>query len=116
MNKLDEHLDRIQNEVGVMAVAMGLSAISTAFSIYKSYFSKASRRCSGLPDKEKTMCMFHAKVVAKNKELQALKSGASKCSKDKNPSKCKAQLASKIQKVAGELKFLNSRFKELRSR
>lgn len=115
MAKLDEYLDRVQEfePVSTAVVMAGLSAanlIVGATRMYKSHFTKAARMCSDLQPREKAMCMVRAKMLAKNVELQALKSNMAKCAKAKDQQKCKERLSGKMQKLAQEIKFLADRF------
>ena len=85
-----------------------------AFDLYKKHYSKFARECKGLPDKEKTICMLNAKAKAKQAEIGKLKLGVSKCSKAKNPDKCKQTLTSKLNQASATFKLTMQRMKELR--
>jgi len=119
MNKLDEHLDRIQEfEPISTAVVLGtLSAanlIVGATKLYKQSFTKAARRCSNLAPKEKALCMIRAKMGAKNVQLQSLKSNLSKCTKTKTPAKCEEKFARQAQKLSDEIDFLSDRYNSIK--
>jgi 8-oxo-dGTP pyrophosphatase MutT (NUDIX family) len=93
--------------IGVM---LGKLALDT----YKNYFSKAARACKGMPGGEKGICMLRAKATGKEKALEKLKAGISKCGRDRNPEKCRSQVNAKISKLSTEIGYLNQRQKELR--
>ncbi len=119
MLKLDAHLARIQEIDPVMGTMIALSAASLAISAlnaFKSHFTKGSRQCSDLADKERSLCMLRAKAFAKKVEAAALKDGVRKCAKTKNPEQCKQKMQLKMKKVSGEVKYLNSRFADAKKR
>ena len=97
MNKLDEHLNHIQ-ELEPLSIAFSLISLTTgATRLYKNFFTKAARRCSNLPEKEANLCMLRAKINGLKIKIKSLKMSLSKCSKTKNPSKCLGSLKSKIR-------------------
>ena len=119
MDKLDEHLNRIQEfEPVTMAVAGtafgAVNVIMMATRTYKDYFTKAARQCSGLPPKEKAICMVRAKMHAFNVQLQTVKGSMGKCSKAKDAGKCKLKLGKKIKELAMKVREQAERLKELK--
>ena len=115
MKIVDEYLHNLQEiePITTAALMAGLSAanlIVGATKLYKQHFTKAARMCSDLSPREKSMCMTRAKMLAKNVELQTLKGSMSKCTKAKDPTKCKERISGKMQKLAGEIKFLANRY------
>lgn len=72
-----------------------------AYKIYKNYLSKAARACAGKPDK--TSCMKQYKINAIKAQISKLNSDAGKCSKSKDPVKCKASIQNKINKLKSKL-------------
>lgn len=117
MDKVDEYLDQLNEVVPLVAAGIIFSAANAligATTLYKKNFTKAALRCKDLPDREKAICMLRAKTFAKNIQLQALKSNILKCGKTKNPEKCKEKVATKMQKIADDIKFLSKRFQELK--
>ena len=120
MNKLDKHLEQIQQELVVtsttLAALSAASLVMAATRLYKDYFTKAARQCSDLAPNEKSMCMLRTKMLAKNVMLQKLKSSMAKCKKAKDQKKCEEKLSGKMQKVAAEIKYLGERFKDLKSK
>lgn len=118
MKKVDKYLDQIQVEfvgTGTLAALSAASLILSATKLYKDYFTKAARQCSDLTPKEKSMCMIRSKMLAKNVQLQSLKSAAQKCKKAKNPKECAEKISGKMQKIAAEVKYLADRFKDVKS-
>ena len=113
MNKLDNHLNYIQ-EIDPIIIALSLVSLTMgATRLYKNFFTKAARRCSGLPEKEANICMLKAKISGLEIKIRSLKNSLSKCSKTKNPSKCLESLKNKIQKDEITLKGLKERYKQL---
>jgi len=78
---------------GAAAAAM---AIYAGAKIYKRFFSQAAKACSGKSGAEKTACMGKYKKQAIMKQASAIQSAASKCAKSKDPAKCKAAVAAKV--------------------
>lgn len=112
-----DHLELLDEVIPLAAVGLGLSAINVlqhAFRLYQDYFTKAARECKALPEKEKAICMLKAKMTAKNAQLQKLKQSMSECQKTKDPQKCKEKISGRMMKISNEVKFLATRFKELR--
>ena len=97
----------------VLAAVSIFSAFNMAFNLYKTYFTKAARRCKDLPGKEKALCMLRAKSAGKQAQLNALKQASNKCMKTKSPEKCKKKFNAKMSKVGGEAGALKSRFQQL---
>jgi hypothetical protein len=124
MDQVDNYLDVIQEgqlqeiEPVTMAIITGVFYASSVLNIglkaYKTYFTKAARRCKDLPPQEKSLCMLNAKMLGKKAELAKLQGGMGKCSKvKKGPEKCVIKLKSKISKVNQQLQFLQKRVKQL---
>jgi hypothetical protein len=117
MNKIvDNYLDELNEVVTLMAVGVAFSAINALIAgtnLYKKNFTKAALRCKDLPDKEKALCMLRAKILSKNIQLQSLKSSLTKCGQ---VDKCKQKIADKIQKIDNDIKFLTTRFQDLKVR
>ena len=117
MNNLDEQLKRIQtNEIALMTSLTIVSLTMAAVRLYKDYLTKAALRCGGIPDKEKAICMLHAKVYAKKAQLQSLTGAVGKCTKVKNPEACKVKMVTKIKQLNREIENLSNRVKELKGR
>lgn len=113
MNKLDDHLNHIQEVTPIMIAISMASLVMGATRLYKNFFTKAARRCSGLSEKESNVCMLHAKINGLEIKIKSLKSSLSKCSKTKNPSKCLESLKNKIKKDELTLIGLKNRYKQL---
>jgi hypothetical protein len=111
---VDEYLDNIQEAIPLVAFSAA-SLLMTAFNLYKNHLTRATRRCKDLPPREKSICMLNSKILAKNVQLQSLKSNFSKCEKSKSSDECKLKFAKKMKELANEIKFLVGRLKELRT-
>lgn len=111
-NKQSGTMSNIIKKVGEFAKskagkAIGGLALATvigygAYKIYKNYLSKAARSCAGKPDK--SACMQQYKNNAIKAQITKLKADSGKCSKSKDPDKCKASIQSKILKLQSKLK------------
>ena len=113
---LDEKLNdiEIQTEIGAMvaltAASVGISALSMAAKAYKNYMTKAGKACSGLPDKEKTLCMLKFQLGATNKQIETLKGSLGKC---KNDQKCVTKINNKLSGLVNKAKFIKNRYRKL---
>lgn len=96
-------------KAGVAAAAVAVAAaIITASSLaYKKYFSKASRACKGKSGEEKNKCMKMQRGNALKAQMATLKSGISKCSQSKNPTKCRQKVIKRMDEIKYKLAKLN---------
>jgi len=125
MKELDAYLNVLQEDnlqevepISTMAIITGIfyaaSILNISTKVYKTYFTKAARRCKDLSTKEKAMCMLNAKLLGRKAELAKVQGGLGKCSKvKKGPEKCVLKLKGKLQKVQQQIKFLQDRMKQL---
>jgi len=88
---------------GLAVVAYSALIAVAAVKAYKKYISKAGKACKGLLGNEKTNCLNKFKKQAQVAKIKTFQSGLSKCSKTKNPVKCKAKLQSKINKEKAKM-------------
>ena len=116
MKKIDLYLDHVQEIATAMVVLSTASLLVTATNLYKQYFTKNARQCSGLAANERSICMLNAKMLAKKVQLGALKDAINKCKKSKNSEQCKAKISVKADKIGKEIKYLIGRIKDARSR
>ena len=79
---------------GAAAAAL---AIYAGAKIYKRFFSQAAKACGGQSGDAKTSCMNKYKKAAIMKQASAIQSASGTCAKSKNPEKCKAGVAAKVQ-------------------
>ena len=79
---------------GAAAAAL---AIYAGAKIYKRFFSQAAKACAGQSGSAKSMCMNKYKKQAIMKQASAIQSASGTCAKSKNPGKCKAGVAAKVQ-------------------
>jgi len=90
------------NEIILMtgaAVAAGI--IYTSYRLFKRLMTKRGRACAGAVDRKKCYIQFKANLI--RKQIQLIKSNFGKCSKTKNPEKCKTKLQNKINKLNARL-------------
>jgi len=124
MENLDFYLDVIQEdelqeiEPVTMAIITGVfyaaSILNIGVKTYKTYFTKAARRCKDLSAKEKALCMLNAKLIGRRAELAKIQGGLTKCGKvKKDPEKCVLKLRNKMQKSKEQITFLQQRAKQL---
>jgi len=103
----------------LLAAGVGISAVNLlmmGLRTYKDYFTKAARQCADLTPGEKAICMTRAKMLAKNAQLQTIKSKMAACAKAKDAQKCKGKLVDKMKGLADEVKFFSDRFKALKAK
>jgi len=72
-------------------------AIYAGAKVYKRFFSQAAKACGGQSGASKTQCMGKYKKQAIMKQAAAIQSASGTCAKSKNPEKCKAGVATKVQ-------------------
>lgn len=116
---IDKYLDSLQEIIPLVAIGIAFSAANAligATALYKKNFTKAALRCKDLPDREKAICMLQAKMLAKNVQLQALKSNLAKCGKAKDTVKCKQKIVNRMQVISTDVSNIANRFKELKGR
>lgn len=102
--KIKEFLDYPSHVANAPLYSVAAAAIiASADSAYKRFFSQAAKACKGKSGKEKTICMNNYKRKGKEQQLRKLQSSISKCSKDKNPDKCRKRLTKKINSIKLEL-------------
>lgn len=112
---IEEYLNRLQEvPAGLFVAYFGTMIAKTAYDFFQKNYSKFARECKGLPDREKTICMLNAKARAKKMEMSKLQSGISKCSKAKNPEKCKETLTGKLNQATATFKLSMQRMNQLR--
>lgn len=86
---------------GLEKIAVSAGVVIVAANIYKNFFSKMGKKCKGFGAGQKRVdCLTKVKREAKQKQIAALKSGISKCSKDKNPERCKNKILKKISTLS----------------
>jgi len=125
MKELDAYLNVLQEDdlqevepLSTMAIVTGIfyaaSILNIGTKVYKTYFTKAARRCKDLSQREKALCMLNAKMLGRKAELAKVQGGMAKCGKiKKGPEKCVAKLKGKMEKSKQQLLFLQKRIKDL---
>lgn len=112
---VEEYLNYIQEiHPGIIGGYFGMMMAKMAYDFYQQNYSKIAKQCSGMPPAEKNICMLHAKANAKQAEMNKLSSSISKCSKAKNPEKCKSILQNKLQQASAVRKLALNRAKALK--
>jgi len=115
MQQVDEYLNYLDESYPmIMKAYFGTMMAKMAYDFFQSNFSKLAKQCKGLPGKEKTICMLQAKARAKEAEVKKLTSAINKCSKAKNPEKCKTTLKSKINQANAVKKLSFQRATQLK--
>jgi len=82
------------------AIVAGAAVL--AVKLYKRFLSKAAKACNRKTGTEKTLCMNIYKKKALQAKATAFQQAKSKCSKSKNPTKCKASLDRKIKSIQAQ--------------
>ena len=84
---------------GVQAAVAAALVIKAGTMAYKRFFSQAAKSCTGKSGSEKTDCIQKFKDKAKQAKVKTLRSGLGKCSKSKNPEKCKAKINKELART-----------------
>jgi len=111
---VEEYLDHLNEAGPILGVYFGAMLAKMAYDFYQQNYSAFAKQCKGLPANEKTICMLHAKARAKAAEVSKLKSAMAKCSKAKNPEKCKTTLLNKVNQANATMKLTLNRAKQLK--
>ncbi len=114
-----EYLNNIQEiepfTLMVAAAAFGfINAINLTYQTYSKYLSKNARRCSGLPPREKTVCMMGLKILGKKNQLKQLQTTLQSCPKSKKPEKCRTKVSGKINEVKQDIQSFSKRLPVLK--
>lgn len=112
--QIEEYLNYIEEVSPILGVYFGAMLSKMAYDFYQTNYSKFAKQCKGLPGKEKTICMLHAKARAKKAEAGKLQSAMSKCAKAKNPEKCKTTLQNKFNQANAVMKLTMNRAAQLK--
>lgn len=94
---------------GVVGGPVGL-ILYGAYKIFQRYMTKAGRMCRKAVDRR--ACRKQYKINGTKMQINALKSGISKCSQAKKPEKCKARIEKKISQLNARLAGTASSSKE----
>ncbi len=112
---IEEYLDTLQEiPTSILATYFGAMIAKMAYDVYQKNYSKFARECKGLSDREKNICMLNAKARAKKTEISKIQAGISKCSKAKNPEKCKQTLSNKLSQATATYKLSIQRMSQLK--
>ena len=116
LNDLENYLDSLIEQQDQMGLGTAVAILAAPFVVaaaiitasamtYKNILSKAARACKRKSGSEKTECMKKFKKDALESQINALKSGMTKCSKSKDPTKCRKKVIKKID----DLKYKHAR-------
>ena len=83
------------------AAALIAAAAFASYKIYQNYFSKAAKACAGKTGAAREACMQKAKAQANKIRANSLRKGLALSAKSSNPSKVRAALTAKINKLRG---------------
>ena len=107
---LEQELSEMFQEISIPAPAEGAVALavvgavaSLAYKAYRDYLTHAGVACAGRKGVEKQKCMAAAKEAAIRTQISFLEKGKSKCSKSKDPGKCKDAMDKRISKLRRKL-------------
>jgi len=114
VQKVEEYIDHLEEAGPVLTTYFGAMLAKMAYDFYQQNFSNFAKQCKGLPGKEKTICMLQAKARAKKAEASKLQSAMGKCSKAKNPEKCKSTLGNKLKQANAVMKLSLNRVNQLK--
>jgi hypothetical protein len=87
----------------VLATAVAAASIYAGYKIYKRFFSAAARACKG-KGSEREKCLKAYRIKALQNAISKMKETSGKCSKTKDPSKCKNKINSQIEKYSARLR------------
>jgi len=79
-----------------------------AYKIYKDKVSKIGKQCAQYQhgSSERRKCESNAKKKAMQAQIQVMKAGMGKCTKAKDPGKCKASIQTKIAKMQAKMQSM----------
>jgi hypothetical protein len=100
------NINASHDETAIAAAVIAAFAARAAWRAYKDHISKIGKQCSQYKHgtSERKACEQKAKNTALQTQINVLKTGMGKCTKSKDPAKCKASIQSKIEKVKGKIK------------
>jgi hypothetical protein len=89
--------------VVVGGAALAALMIYGAYKVYKNFMSKAAQACAGKKGAEKDACMNAYRKRAASAQMQTLNKVKVACKKAKDPAKCNAIVANKMQKIRAKI-------------
>jgi len=93
----------------ILATVVVAAITSQAYKVARLAFSKAHRICLQYKGNLKQQCINKVRKESLQKQLQSLSSGKSKCSKSKEPQKCRNLVDKKIASVKKKLTKLKEK-------
>ena len=91
--------------VTIVAAIVGMIGVI----VYQRFLSTAARVCKGKSGMEKSVCMQKYKADALEAKYKAIHANAKHCDRSKNPAKCKAMVAQKLNTTKNELRKVKSK-------
>lgn len=106
------HIDGTKLAIGIF---MSAAILGLGYKIYKRKFSEAAKACSkkGLSYRQKSICMLKYQINAYEQQINFLNKAINKCSKDKNPDKCKKKIAQRIAYLTYKIQVNNQKLMHL---
>ena len=99
-----KELQKARSARAISAVVLAGVIAAIGYAVYKRFLSKAARGCKGKSGQEKTLCMAKYKVAALEAKYKAYRGNGQHCTNSKNPAKCKALIAQKMNKTKDEIR------------
>lgn len=77
--------------IGIIAMLLGINTV------YKRYFSKEAKECSGMEGKSRTLCMAKSRLLAAKEAQKQAEKALSQCDSTKNPEDCRFKMRVEIR-------------------
>lgn len=92
--------------------------VGLGYKIYKRKFSQAAKACSrhGISYRQKSICMLKYQISAFEQEIKFLNSSSQKCSKSKDPEKCKSKINERIAKLTYKIRNTQAKIMHLEAK
>ena len=92
----------------VNVVVPGIALSVAAAYIYKTVFSATAKKCKGKGGEELKKCMTIQRATAEKATIRSLVSAKFRCSKKKDPAKCRKQVEAEVSKRKKRLERINT--------
>jgi len=108
-NIIEGKFELISEELGTVGKAAAATVLTGgpglilygAYKVFQRYMTKAGRMCRKAIDRR--ACRKQYKINGIKLQINALRSGMSKCTKARNPEKCKVKIEKKISRLSATL-------------
>lgn len=105
---------------GKIAAGLALAAVvmGIGYKVYQRKFSQAAKACSksGISYRQKSICMLKYQIGAFEQEIKFLNASIQKCSKAKDPDKCKTKIHERIAKLTYKIKKSQAKIMQLEAK